>query len=349
MGLIFKEKFMDEFKKLCRQVKDLFDKDLSCKLLIYEVAHILNIKDVSILFLSKDENKYKLVASTNPIRRKSIRKNKSLSTTLNKNRLGINIVDIKNKTISNQLKHFNIETCFPIHRLNKLVGLLCLGKKANEQPLSFEEKNSLLILCNEISLLVSGMEQYSKIQKQFLSTIQALVLAVETKDPYLKGHSEKVARYAASIAKEIGLLPEIIELLRICGNIHDVGKIIINPYITSKEGRLTVEEFNIVKSHVNAGIKLLNSISFPKKIIETVSHHHERLDGEGYPNNLTADKLPLGSRILAVADAYVAMTSKRPYRNALKNEEAILELKKCSGNWFDNEIVNALINVIECK
>lgn len=340
---------MDEFKRLCRQVRSLFDKDLSCKLLIYEVAHILDIKDISILFLSKDENKYKLVASTNPMRRKSIRKNKSLSTILNKNRLGINIVDIKNKTISNQLKHFNTETCFPIYRLNKLIGLLCLGKKTNEQTLSFKEKNSLLILCNEISLIVSGLEQYNRIQKQFLSTIQALVLAVETKDPYLKGHSKKVARYAASIAKEIGLLPEIIELLRICGSICDVGKIIINPSITSKEGRLTVEEFNIVKRHVSASIKLLNSISFHKKIIETVSHHHERLDGKGYPNNLTADKLPLSSRILAVADAYVAMTSKRPHRSALKNEEAILELKKCSGKWFDNEIINALINVIECR
>ncbi|MDI6786186.1 MAG: HD domain-containing protein, partial [bacterium] len=223
---------MDGFKKLCRQVKTLFDKDLSCKLLIFEVVSLLDIKDVSILFLSKDENKYDLIASTLPKKRKSISRNKSLSTILNKNRLGININDVKNRLIFNQLHKFNTETCFPIYYLNKLIGLLCLGKKTNEQPLSFEERNALMILCSEIALLVSSIEQHYKIQKQFLSTIQALVLAVETKDPCLKGHSKKVARYAASIAKEIGLLPEIIELLRICGSVHDVGKIIINPYIT---------------------------------------------------------------------------------------------------------------------
>jgi len=159
----------------------------------------------------------------------------------------------------------------------------------------------------------------------------------------------KVTKYAVEIAKELGLSLEEIEQVHQSGLIHDIGKVGISDDILNKPGRLTDEEFAEIKKHPILGIKVLKHLRLLQPEMSIVAHHHERWDGNGYPNKLQGNKIPRASRILAVADSFDAMLSTRPYRNAQPIDYAISELKRCSGAQFDAEIVEAFLTVLEKK
>ncbi|RFU63754.1 diguanylate cyclase [Peribacillus glennii] len=184
-------------------------------------------------------------------------------------------------------------------------------------------------------------------QKWLLDTILSLAKAVEVKDPYTHNHSERVSKYAGAVASSMGLADEEVKNISIAGLLHDVGKIGIPDGILNKEGRLTNEEYEIMKSHPVLGYHILASVEELKETLPYVLYHHERPDGKGYPHGLT-DGIPLGARIIAVADAFHSMTSARPYRkNALSEELAIEELKKGQGTQFDPVVVGQFLSVIK--
>jgi diguanylate cyclase (GGDEF)-like protein/putative nucleotidyltransferase with HDIG domain len=182
--------------------------------------------------------------------------------------------------------------------------------------------------------------------KPLLDTITALAFAVEAKDLYTRGHSQEVSRLAARIAIEAGLSQAEIEDIRLAGIVHDIGKIHVPEYVLHKPTLLTAEEFEKMKSHAAWGAKILE----PLKVIpieRIVRYHHEALDGQGYPEGLKGDQIPLGARIITVADAYQAMVSGRPYRKARSVAEALAELHRCRGKQFDPLVVDALVKSIE--
>jgi HD-GYP domain-containing protein (c-di-GMP phosphodiesterase class II) len=182
--------------------------------------------------------------------------------------------------------------------------------------------------------------------KPLWDTITALAFAVEAKDPYMKDHFQKVSKLAAQIAIQAGLSQAEIEDIRLAGIVHDVGKIHVPDPVRFKPTLLTAEEFKIVKSHAAWGAKILE----PLKVIaieRIVHHHHEAFDGQGYPDSLKGEQIPLGARIIAVADAFDAMVSDRPYRKARTVEEALAELRRCRGTQFDPLAVDALVHWIE--
>ena len=188
---------------------------------------------------------------------------------------------------------------------------------------------------------------YMDMRREHLSVIQALAAAVEARDPYTEKHSQRMAEYAMATARAMGLSIYSAEVVRYAAILHDIGKIGIPDHILSKSNSLTEQEWNQIKKHSTIGaeiIKQINSLSDASKI---VYHHHERYDGEGYPDGLKGESIPLGSRIIAVIDAYDAMTSRRPYREALSKEEAIMELKKHAGTQFDRKVVEAFLKVLE--
>jgi putative nucleotidyltransferase with HDIG domain len=182
-----------------------------------------------------------------------------------------------------------------------------------------------------------------------MHAVESLTHAVEAKDPYTFGHSERVAKYASAIAAELGLFEETQEAIRRGGALHDIGKIGVDEKILSKPGRLTEEEFAQIKLHPTIGVKILLPLRFPQEVIDGVQYHHERMDGSGYPEGRKGNEIPLSAKILAVCDAFEAMTSDRPYRKALLLQDAEQELRKSAGIWFDAKIVETFLNMVKEK
>ena len=157
--------------------------------------------------------------------------------------------------------------------------------------------------------------------------VEALINAMEAKSPYLRGHSHRVAAVAAALATELSLPDEEVEAIRLAGKLHDVGKIGVREAVLDKPGQLTAEEFTHVQEHVSIGLNILAPLSYLGRIRDYIAHHHERIDGSGYPARLSGDDISLGGRILAAADVLDAITSPRAYREALTLEGAIAMLK----------------------
>jgi putative two-component system response regulator len=183
-------------------------------------------------------------------------------------------------------------------------------------------------------------EQTREIRKIFLGAIEALVFALEAKDKYTAGHSRRVTDIAAAIGKELNLSEGEMEDLRWGSLLHDVGKIAVDQLIQNKPGKLTREEYEHIMIHAQVGAGIVRPVT-NNKVVEMIAHHHDHYDGTGLHQVVKGNEIPLAARILAVADAYDAMTSERPYRSAMSKKEAIDEIKRCNGTQFDPEVVTA--------
>lgn len=205
---------------------------------------------------------------------------------------------------------------------------------------------------NILEVIVDRTEQEmlkDQLEKDFLDTIEILVNLIELHDGYTGGHSHAVKKISVHIAELMGLGEEQIKSVEIAAVLHDIGKIGIKDFILNKQGPLTDQEFDIIKSHPCEGenaIKYIKRFAEPRRIIR---HHHERYDGKGYPDGLAGKDIPLGSRILAVADAFDAMISNRAYRQALSYSEAVNELEKNKATQFDPYVVDLFLKSTLCK
>ncbi len=192
-------------------------------------------------------------------------------------------------------------------------------------------------------------EKHTELRNAYVQTIGALANAVDAKDTYTRGHSERVGVYASKVAREMGFTKEFIERVYIAGLLHDVGKIGVRDAVITKPDRLTPEEFEEIKAHPEIGAKILEPVDFLADITPCVRHHHEWFDGSdrGYPWRLRGEMIPLPSRIILVADTVEAMTSDRPYRKAMPLEVVYTELNKYSGSQFDPVCTAALLRILD--
>jgi putative nucleotidyltransferase with HDIG domain len=179
-----------------------------------------------------------------------------------------------------------------------------------------------------------------------LRIIIALAIAIDAKDPYTRGHSVRVARYAAATAEELGLEPQETETILHAGLLHDIGKIGVSELILHKPAVLNVAEWEAIRDHPITGAKILGPIPSLRKVTPMVRHHHEHYDGTGYPQGISREKIPLGARILAVADAFEAMTSHRPYRRAMYPAQATGILKRGMDKQWDAQVVRAFLRTL---
>jgi putative two-component system response regulator len=184
-------------------------------------------------------------------------------------------------------------------------------------------------------------------QHMYKGSLRAISAALDAKDAYTHGHSFRVTQYSLAIACQMGLPASSINDLEIGGMLHDIGKIGIPESILLKPGKLTQEEFAIIKSHPMRGYRMLMTLPGMESVLRIVRHHHERTDGGGYPDNLSGEAIPLLARVLSVADAYDAMTSTRPYRPAMSHADAVVEVQRCAGTQFDPQVVKAFIGLRE--
>lgn len=190
-------------------------------------------------------------------------------------------------------------------------------------------------------------DTYEKLEKAYMESIQTLRYTVDAKDPYTKGHSDRVSEISVLIGKYLELPEEDLEKLRIGGLFHDVGKIGIPDNILLKDTKLTDDEYSEIKNHPAIGVHILSNATIFADILPIVKHHHERYDGRGYPSMLAGEDIPYLARIAAIADTFDAMTSKRTYRDALSIEIVKEEFKKCSGTQFDPEISSVFLDILE--
>jgi putative nucleotidyltransferase with HDIG domain len=177
----------------------------------------------------------------------------------------------------------------------------------------------------------------------------ALSQVIEIRDPYVLGHSQRVAHYAVEIAEEMGLSPERVELVRKASLLHDIGKLGVRESILLKPGRLTPQEFELVKQHTHLGSTVVDNCHSLRKLVPIIHHHHERYDGRGYPDRLGGKNIPVEARILSLADAVEAMASDRPYRKALGSQEIIAEVRQNAGGQFDPVVVKAFLDIVHRK
>lgn len=239
--------------------------------------------------------------------------------------------------------------CVPMRLKDSVIGVLQVLNRTGTIPFNDHDLEMLENMANQAVSSIENARLYENIQKVYLSTIEVLATAIDAKDPYTQGHSRRVTQYSVAIAEEMNLSPKEIEDIRYAGLLHDVGKIGIKDSIIRKPGRLTDEEYAIIKKHPAIGAKILRPVDFLADKIPGVLHHHEYYDGRGYPDHLTGENIPLAGRIICVADAFDAMTTNRPYRKGLTVKTAVGELKKFSGKQFDPECVDAFLKAFERK
>jgi len=200
----------------------------------------------------------------------------------------------------------------------------------------------LTIMGSRTALSLANARLIADTRATFRQTIQALARALEAMDKYTSGHSDRVTLYSELTGKEMGLSADRQEILINTALLHDIGKFGCHANL-NKPGKLTYHEYEVFKQHPNFGVEILEPIIFLNPIIPGIKHHHERWDGKGYPDQLKGDAIPLIARILAVADAYDAMTSSRAYRKAMSHKVAVGELQRCAGTQFDPEVVKHFI------
>jgi len=192
-------------------------------------------------------------------------------------------------------------------------------------------------------------EKHEQLRTAYIQTIRALSEAIDAKDAYTRGHSERVGVYASKIAREMSFPKDVIERVYIAGLLHDVGKIGVRDAVITKPDRLTAEEYDEIKQHPEIGYRILEPVEFLRDVAPCVRHHHEWYDGSnrGYPDRLRGDQIPLPSRIILVADTVEAMTSDRPYRKGLSLDKVVSEIHKFTGTQFDPKVAEAFLRLLD--
>ncbi len=238
----------------------------------------------------------------------------------------------------------NKDYYIPLAVKERLIGVIKLDSLNNYKTM---DKNIARIFLTQLSIVIQNNLMHAENKKRSFGIIKSLAEAIEEKDAYTRGHSERVMKYSIKIAEKMNLPAADVEKIQYAGILHDVGKIGISENILKKSGMLTDLEYEKIREHPLKGAKILMHMNSMKDIVNMVKYHHERPDGRGYPEGLKGEEIPLGARILAIADTFDAMTSNRPYRKGMNIELVKEEVKKYAGTQFDKNIAEIVLEMIE--
>jgi HD-GYP domain-containing protein (c-di-GMP phosphodiesterase class II) len=237
--------------------------------------------------------------------------------------------------------------CVPIKVKEKIIGVLEAVNKQDGGRFDEEDLFLFTSLADQAAIALDNSRLYRELEEMFFQTADSLSDAIEQRDPYTGGHTQRVTLYSQAIGKYLQLKPSERKWLKITSVLHDIGKIGIEDHILKKPERLSPQEFEMIKRHSEIGAKIVEHIRQLKEVIPGVKYHHEQVNGKGYPDGLMGKDIPVLAKIVAVADTYDAMTTDRPYRKAMEKEEAIEELKRCSGTQLDKEVVEAFVQAFQ--
>jgi len=260
--------------------------------------------------------------------------------------------------VDSQMQMLNTQACVPAYYRHKLMAVLLLGEKSDGTKFEQEELDFFSALASDAAMAIRNAQLFERLKNEsdrnrylFVQTILVLGSTIEAKDAYTHGHTERVTNYAIQIARRMvknekaDFDEEFFENLYFSGLLHDIGKIAVPEAILNKHGKLTLEEYEIMKQHTIKGAEMVKPLGLAKNCVEGIKHHHEAYSGKGYPDGLKGDDIPILAAILAVADAFDAMTTNRPYRSAMSKEEAIEEIKRNLGKQFNPVPAEAMLEL----
>jgi HD-GYP domain-containing protein (c-di-GMP phosphodiesterase class II) len=240
----------------------------------------------------------------------------------------------------------NLLAC-PLQIRKKVFGVICLNDRQGGKNFTRVDLKLLGALASQAAIAIENVELYASIRRDYLNAIKALAAAVDAKDHYTHGHSHKVMMYSTQIARAMNLSEKEIEKVKYGALLHDAGKIGISEAVLNKPSKLTPKEFDTIAMHPILGVSIVQNIESLKELIPIILYHHERYSGGGYPEGKSGNSIPLGARIVSVADAWDVMISDRAYRKALPLNVAVAELRKCAGTQFDPEIVEVFFRSMD--
>jgi len=234
--------------------------------------------------------------------------------------------------------------CVPLVVNRKTIGVIEVLNKEDGSDFSEQDLETLVSVASTAAMAIENTRLHQSVVDGYKATIKALAAAIDAKDPYTCGHSQRVMEYALMGSGNLSLSREQLETLEYAGILHDVGKIGITDNILQKPGQLTPEEWDIMRQHSSIGANILKSVVFLEQARKLILHHHERYDGGGYPDGLKGEDIPIGARLLGVADAFDTMTTDRSYRVSSSVDHALGELGRCSGTQFCPVVVDAFVS-----
>jgi putative nucleotidyltransferase with HDIG domain len=353
------DKTIEKLEKLIELIAQMGKKDLPeeefLRNLLYFAVDNVSEADTGSIWIVEDEH-WKLVAAVG--HDEELFKKLELDKKYMYPAKDVEIVDIEKydeivlpqdikEVFDKAAKPIKISMIAPMFVNDECIGHFTLDIDKNS-PKNFTEPSKKFM--KSLSTLASAfiaIKHMTKLQGKFhKELVLSLVRILELRDPYTRGHSERVANLANKLAERINLSKEEIKTIYWAGLVHDIGKVLIDDTILNKPEKLTEEERKEVEKHPVHGARILGTMKGMEEISKIVRYHHERWDGKGYPEGLKGDEIPLGARILALADSFDAMTSDRPYRAALSLEDTLKELKRCSGSQFDPELVDVFIDIV---
>ncbi|HEY3346161.1 MAG TPA: HD domain-containing phosphohydrolase, partial [Nitrospirota bacterium] len=333
-------------------LNSILDKDNVIEVIVTTLAKTVNAEICSLMLVNEATNELEVAFAVglDGKRLRSVKIGEGISGYVAKEGKPLLVIDIE-KDPRFQLKSDPQYTttsliAAPLFIKGKVIGVFNINNKKTGEAFTHDDLDLLTTVAGQAAIAVENSNLYRDIRSSYFDTVRALVNALEAKDKYSKGHSERVTLLAMMMAEEMGLPDDRKQALQHAGVLHDIGKIGISMSILNKNGKLTGEEYDVVKDHPTIGEKILDPITFLKDVKVIVGEHHERYDGKGYPHQKKGEELSMEARILAVADTFDALTSDRPYRKALPFEEAVAEIKRCSSSQFDPDVVDIFMKTI---
>jgi putative nucleotidyltransferase with HDIG domain len=248
------------------------------------------------------------------------------------------------KDFKNQIHSF---CSVPLKLKDRIIGMLNIYSCSTKEKITEGQRKTLSLLADRAAFAIENATLYSNLQQHFFQTIDSFLKVIEAKDPYTHGHSERVRKYSEMMAKELKIDPNAVKIISQAALLHDIGKIGVDLSDLNHPGSLDVNQRNRFKLHPTIAVNILEPISLLGPVIPIIKHHHENYDGTGYPDGISAENIPMGARIIAIADSFDAMTSDRAYRKALSTEMAANELIVYAGKQFDPKLVDIFMKLLK--
>ena len=233
----------------------------------------------------------------------------------------------------------------PLVREGHMIGILFGGDKIDHTPISSGDAKLCHALANSLTIFLENTMLFEDVQTMFIGTLHALTTSIDAKDQYTRGHSERVAMMARQLAIAAGIHEQEVERIYLAALIHDLGKIGVPEAVLTKPGKLTAQEFEIIKQHPEIGARIIAGIRPMQDLVPGVLYHHERFGGGGYPHGLVGQQIPIMGRIIGLADAYDAMSSDRAYRHPMPHNQVLTEIRRCSGSQFDPQLTGRFVKL----
>ncbi|MDD4587499.1 MAG: HD domain-containing protein [Heliobacteriaceae bacterium] len=328
------------FYDFCEKLAANLDPKQVAQVVIAETQKLIRAQNIAVVLFNGDMIAWEVLAAAGPVGNKP----PDPAAYFCKAEIVNDVfTDARYRHLSNAVRSLMFA---PLRIKDKVIGVIII---TSDEPKNYtaEDLKVLTTLAFHAAAAIENARLYDSLKEGFLTTVYTLAETIEKRDPYTGGHTKRVMNYCAGIGKALGLAAEEMEKLKLAAVLHDIGKIGVSDEILLKKDRLTAEEFEAIKKHTIYGEEILNHIKQLYGIIPGVKHHHERYDGSGYPENLEGDNIDITARIIAVADAFDAMTTDRPYRKGMSPANAIKELEKHVGSQFDPVVVKAFVRVFK--